>query len=501
MVSCANQVTLTGGQKDELPPQMVASNPINNSVNFSAKEIRIEFNELIQVKNAAQILVSPLVDQKIKYTVNGKSLLIKLEDVLDDSTTYSFDFGKSLVDNNEGNPLNDFKFTVSTYDILDTISINGFIKDAFSKEVGKEYLVGLYKSKGFMVDSLKPMYYTLTNDLGEFNISGIRAGKYFLRVIGDDNRDFKLQKNESFGFSEQPLSLIADVDSIEIETSIDRNLVPLYEVNTKQFSTPFIVYSKAIQSLGFYKLEKGDLKVSLSKTRDTVFLGTKEREINVLRDNEAGGAIDTIYIPSIPKATKVPIPSISLLGEKIKGRRINLKSSVRIDSVNLDGFHFMKDSVELPIDSIVLGQRNNVWLYITKPEDLNGAKILVDSAAVYHETMVNNKYNGAVAFVADDQLGEIEFILENIADNTNYLVTLLDAKGTILRYKYLKDSKITFRKLYEGEYYLRVVIDSNKNKVWDSVDFDKMEQAEKVLIKGPFRLEKGWDLLGNKISL
>ena len=61
-------------------------------------------------------------------------LTIKIKDTLKPNTTYSFNFGQSIADNNEGNVLNHFKYVFSTGAVIDSLKLSGSIKDAFDKK-------------------------------------------------------------------------------------------------------------------------------------------------------------------------------------------------------------------------------------------------------------------------------------------------------------------------------------------------------------------------------
>ena len=43
------------------------------------------------------------------------TLTIKINDTLQPNTTYNFNFGQSIEDNNEGNPFNQFKYVLCIY--------------------------------------------------------------------------------------------------------------------------------------------------------------------------------------------------------------------------------------------------------------------------------------------------------------------------------------------------------------------------------------------------
>lgn len=121
MVSCAKRGSITGGLKDTLAPVLTMSFPKNYSTDFKAKEIKLTFDEYIKLKNTnKQLIISPPMKyEPLIYPTNvSKYINIKIQDTLLPNTTYSFNFGQSITDNNEGNPLNQFKYVFSTGSIV-----------------------------------------------------------------------------------------------------------------------------------------------------------------------------------------------------------------------------------------------------------------------------------------------------------------------------------------------------------------------------------------------
>lgn len=500
--ACANKVSLTGGEKDEIPPKILEAIPKNKSVDFKAKEINIEFDEIIQIKNSSQIVISPLIDDKIKYQASGKLLKVKLPTTLSDSTTYTINFKESIVDNNESNPLADFTYVFSTYSVIDTGVVSGICIDAQTKDPVAEVLVGLYNQSSFLIDSLKPNYISTTDESGNFRIQGIKQGSYYLRVIKDDNKDYKLQKTELFGFLVESTKIDSSIDSLSIELSSNRNNSITYDVLSNEFSNPVIVLSKPSHTIDIKGLIKEELKYKLNHARDSITILSAVRDTSILL-SLGNKNVDTVFISGIAKGKdEKKVVTLSIKSEKVRGNRATVVCNSRIDSFNKSKVHLFRDSTELETDSIVLGLRNNIHVYFTKPEDLNGARIQIDSAAVYFESFCNNVFNNPIAFVNPDDLGIAEFIIDG-----NYkgsLIAILEDKaGEVKGYKRVKvgATSFQFNKLYQGEYYLRIIQDENSNKVWDSADFEEMIPAEKIVILGPYRLEQGWDLLGNKIEL
>jgi len=104
--ACANRGTITGGEKDKEPPVILKAVPENYSTNFTGNEIRIYFNEYVKMKDAQkQLIISPPMKTQPEITPLGgasKYITIKIFDTLQPNTTYAFNFGQSIVDNNEG---------------------------------------------------------------------------------------------------------------------------------------------------------------------------------------------------------------------------------------------------------------------------------------------------------------------------------------------------------------------------------------------------------------
>ncbi|WP_338356341.1 Ig-like domain-containing protein [Yeosuana marina] len=106
-INCANRGTPQGGDKDITPPKILKSEPENFSTNFKGKEIKIYFDEYIKIKDIQkQLIISPpmkTLPEITPFSSASKSIIIKIFDTLQPNTTYAFNFGNSISDNNEGN--------------------------------------------------------------------------------------------------------------------------------------------------------------------------------------------------------------------------------------------------------------------------------------------------------------------------------------------------------------------------------------------------------------
>lgn len=130
-LGCASLSSPQGGPRDSLPPRVIASSPLPYSVNFKGKKITIEFDEYVQLKDQQKLFfVSPEAKQKPMLAIKGRSVSATFQDSLTPETTYRLDFGGSIVDNNEGNKLDDFSFVFSTGSYIDSLLMVGQVLDA-----------------------------------------------------------------------------------------------------------------------------------------------------------------------------------------------------------------------------------------------------------------------------------------------------------------------------------------------------------------------------------
>lgn len=222
ILSCATVQTPTGGMKDVKAPILYESSPKDQSTNFKGKKITLYFNEWMKVDQIQkELIISPYTDIKYESKLNKQELTITLEENLDDSTTYTFNFRKSLKDITEGNLWENPRIAFSTGDYLDSLQVKGTVKQLHNQKPAKNYLVGLYNAK---VDTAnlrqgKPLYFTTTTEEGEYILQNIKAGKYLLYTFKDENNDLRNQpSSEPYGFHSDTLILKDKLQTVNLTT-------------------------------------------------------------------------------------------------------------------------------------------------------------------------------------------------------------------------------------------------------------------------------------------
>jgi len=497
IASCANRGSPSGGEKDILPPVILKSVPENYSTNFKGNEIRIYFDEYVKTKNLSrQLVISPPMNTQPNITPLGsasKYITIKIFDTLQPNTTYAFNFGNSIVDNNEENPFKYYRYVFSTGDFIDSLAVKGNIKDALKFDVDDFVSVGLYELDSTYTDSLiyktQPNYITNTLDsTTNFTIENVKAGKYMLRALKDNNSDNKFQqKTEKIAFYETPITLPQDTSkTFELQLFAEevnyRTVKPSlvagekiifgYEGDYK--NTKIELLSKVTDSFKgrYYKNEKTDslfyyynprlkvdsliFKVSNRKVIDTFTVRIKDKER------------DSLVVNSSPKGT-IGIEKDLYVSANIPFESIDeTKISIRDKDSSLVAFKTEYDSL-----------KNSYALKFKKAQD-NKYKIqLLPNALTDLFENTNDTLNYSLNTQTEYQFFNSRIILENA--KYPVIVQLTDSKFEVMAEQYITEAQpIDFRFLEPKKFYLRVIYDSNKNGKYDTGDYLKGIQPERV---------------------
>ena len=191
--SCANQGMPTGGPIDSLPPVLLNSQPKYRALNFRGNEVRLNFDEYINSSKVLEsLVVSPPLEKRPTVLTRSKTLIIRFNEDLDEDVTYMLDFKDGIVDNNEGNALEDFRFSFSTGDTYDSLRVSGHVFNGFNLDPLENILVMLHRNlHDSAVFTLRPSYIAKTDKDGFFLIDNVAGGSYNLFAINDLNNNMR----------------------------------------------------------------------------------------------------------------------------------------------------------------------------------------------------------------------------------------------------------------------------------------------------------------------
>ena len=212
LYGCANIASPTGGLYDVDPPKVVKASPDFNALNNEKTKIEIVFDENIKIeKPMEKVIIAPPQKKFPIIKAQGNKAIVELEDELIPNTTYTIDFTDAIVDNNEGNTLENFSYSFSTGDVIDTLAVSGTVLHAENLEPTQGIYVGIHSNMNDTAFTNIPFErISRTDSRGRFTIKGIAEGKYKVYALGDLNRSYSY---------DNPQEEIAFLDSILIPTT------------------------------------------------------------------------------------------------------------------------------------------------------------------------------------------------------------------------------------------------------------------------------------------
>ncbi len=212
--SCANIGTPDGGLYDETPPKIIRTSPDYGANDAKPKKVTLEFDEFVKLENAYEkVVISPPQFEASEIESTGKKVTVTFNDTLKPDFTYTIDFGSSIVDNNEGNPMGEYAFTFSTGKTIDTLMVSGKVLEAENLEPIKGILVGLYRidstsvSDDSLFEKVPLERIGRTDGSGHFFVKGVAPGKYRIFALNDQDQSYTYsQQSEKLAFTDRIIS-------------------------------------------------------------------------------------------------------------------------------------------------------------------------------------------------------------------------------------------------------------------------------------------------------
>ncbi|PSQ78899.1 MAG: hypothetical protein BRD35_00215 [Bacteroidetes bacterium QH_7_62_13] len=237
---CANPVAPSGGPRDETPPSVVETRPVQDTVNVptDTRTVTIRFSEYVERSSLPQALsVTPTFDEQIRFDWNDQAVDLELPASLRDSTTYLFTLDTNLSDARGVSLDQPITIAFSTGPRINRGRIVGRVVEPRNAEPQPGVDVFAYA----LPDSTatpptplpaRPAYRTQTGEDGSFTFEYLREQRYYVVALRDNNRNRKPDPTESFAVPPRP-ALSAKKDRAEVPvpwllTKID-TLAPRYQ--------------------------------------------------------------------------------------------------------------------------------------------------------------------------------------------------------------------------------------------------------------------------------
>ena len=526
MASCAQQIPPTGGKKDIIPPNLLKTIPLNQQTNYKGKVVELFFDEYIEVQNLQQkLLITPNVNQEdYEFKAKPTSLSIKFKKDLDSNKTYSLNFGDAVKDFAEKNPAQNLRFVFSTGVAIDSASIQGEIRDTETNNPVFDALVGLYKvSDTLNPEKMKPYYFARTDSSGNYKIENIQADLYRLITITDNNRSLTYQpKSEKIGFQKDSIYIKASDQLSDQNVSVFQAdyTPPKFKGTLPKVKDYSLLFDKGIKEFKITYLIKGDSLVGfqpnpkeiklynvLNKTdtipikitvRDSLGLELVHSQKIKFRESKntnkaKEGDKETLGVQLSPtpaeEVTKDFEVALTFTKPIVKYELSLIKlisDSAKTEKLNATTFAWSNNSTRLVLNTKI-SARKKLQLILPKNTFFS----------VQNDTLKADTLNYKMA--NEDDYAVVKGNIKGA--KTNVIVELLDEKFAVIKSKITqKEYEFTFVK--PGTYFVRSTIDANNNGKWDTGNYKKKQQPERIVyFSDAFKVRKNFIIDGIDFDL
>ena len=495
---CAKKGRPDGGPKDEDAPLFVTANPPYETINFDKNEINIYFNEYIKLKDLnKQLIISPPLNPENPTLISpqgspSKYIKIQILDTLLENSTYIFDFGNSVQDNNEANTLERFKYVFSTGAYIDSLTLSGSVKNSFKSESVENIKLLLYRLDSAYTDSAvynrKPDYVTSTLDSSNYEFSNLRKGNYLLVALNDAGSDYVFNpKTDEIGFLKDTIWLPRD-SIIKTELSIFKEELPYIFRRGKEIRKGQLIFG--------YQGKPSNIKIeNLSAVPDnfqTIIFPEKDKDTlnlwhspiekdSLIFKISNNNIIDTITVALRKKQLD------SLTVTKITGGVLNIKDTlffstnnpiIKIDTSKINFVH--TDSIYITYKAFISKKESSVgFLFEKKFKTSYKLNLYPDALVDIFETS-NDTVTSQFRTRSIEDYGEISLAIQN-PEKVPVIIQLTDINDVTVAQETSSENKtISFNYLIPKKYKIRIIYDTNNNGKWDTGNYLEKKQPEPV---------------------
>lgn len=388
------------------------------------------------------------------------------------------------------------------YDSIVNVSYTHFYPDdivllAFNEEGQSRYLI---KSERPILNKFSLFFSAPHDSLPEIKGLNFNAGNAF--VVD------KSEKNDTIDYWIRD-SLIYNIDSLEFSVSYYATdtaglLVPRTDTLTlvskltkkrmqKEREEAFEEWAKEYREL--YKREQRELERAAEEAEDDA----ADKDTKKKKAKKGKIKDEDIEIPPMPEEF-MEIKTSNAAGMD-PDKNVTFTMPEPIASIDTSFIHFSEkvDSTLVPRPFLFRKVPGEELLYrfYAEWEPEKKYELRIDTGAfvnIYGMRSPEIKREVSIKPLEDYSA----FFVTLQGDFPNAIVQLIDGSDKVVRSVKANNGKADFYFVRPGTYYLRMIDDTNVNGVWDTGDYDKHLQPEKVYYyPGAFELRAQWDVAQN----
>lgn len=520
LYSCATPQPPIGGEKDIIPPRIdTPRSTVNYQVNFKKQPIELVFNEWIQQPQdvAKQVVVSPPIRYMSSLLkLKGKTLVVEFDDreVLQDNVTYTINFGEAIKDLSEGNPAKDLRFVFSTGPILDSMNMQGEVRDFITQKPLENILVMVYSNlNDSIVKKERPLYFGKTNKEGLFSIKNMREGEFKVFALEDANQPYLYDAaSEKIAFIDSLVRTTVDTNSrVSLRIFSEQPSLRLLNTDAKRYGLVNLQFNQPPKNVQIAAVTPG-VQVRTEVIRDTlkVWYAGQISGANWALDVRSDSTFaDTLSVKTFAPETYLRTAKLTLQNADLKefqrqhpDKPLILTFNHPLSSFDISKLILVEDSVRQVSPSMIEIDSTNSRRLIVQyrwAEAQNYQLRFVPGAVRdiyalgFRDTV---RYN--VEALPRKSYGNMDLKITNLDSTRHYVMELTMGETTEPVHKELISGKSNTRFLYKvlepGKYKIRLIEDQNRNGEWDTGNYFKHLQPEPLHIRELDDLRANWDM-------
>jgi hypothetical protein len=509
-LGCASVQPPTGGPKDKTPPKVIRETPKNLSLNFATKEIDIEFDEFIKLaQEFKEISISPSLNKLPTFKYKKNILSIRFPDSLEKNTTYTINFGKSIIDYNEGNILKNYSYVFSTGNVIDSLSISGNVVQSLNKKPEIEIPVFIIPTRQDSLFRKKPAnIFTTTDSLGNFTFNNLKPDTYRIYALKEPGGGDRVYNsiNEEIAFLADSIVLTKNITGVNLHTF--KEIPPVFSTVDRKISGDgrmFFTFNQAMNKPSLKILNSKELDnqkaVEFNIKGDTASLWIPEMSfdsLNVAVQNNLI-ALDTVVLKRAKRDTYTKTLTVRdnlTFTELSQQTGLLLTLSAPATSFDIEKITILDDTTRIKNFKVIKDTTSVRRYKIDYPwRPGHGYTIRLADNTFTGPFGSNKYYTSSFKLSANDNFGNLTLAV-TVPSSGDYLIELLNDKENVIKINKISGSaKIPYRNLPAGKYSIRVIYDINKNGKWDTGNVLQKKQPEPVWNSDKIiSLRSNWDM-------
>lgn len=438
--SCANIIPPSGGPRDSLPPRLVMANPKDSAINVKTKNIILTFDEFVTLQNTENIIYSPVPKSLPIADYKLRNVTIRFKDSLEENTTYSIDFGTSIIDVNESNVAKNFRYVFSTGPAIDVNTYRGKVFVAETGKIDSTLIVVLHRNlSDSAIKKLTPRFFTRINGKGDFVFNNLPAGSFAAYVVNGKSYNKVFDSTDLFAFRDSLVKIGSDNAGIDtFYAFIEDPKTDKKNADPTAGLPPSLRDDKRLRYLTILDNGQQDLLSNFSMVFNRKIFSLDTSKVKLLDKEDLPQRGYTLQLDSFRKSVTLRYP----WKENTTYKLVFEKDAV-LDS----------NAVSLPkTDTIILNTRK------------------------------------------ETEYGSVRFRFLNVDTAQHAVLQLFQNDELVASYPIVQND-ISIRRFKPGSYDLRILYDENQNGKWDTGSFSSIKrQPEKVFsIPRQLNIRANWD--------